>query len=310
MAIAIVVTDRDVSFLQKKIKAQLPQGVDVWVYPNIPDYAKVELAILWKHPPDILKKFPQLRLVSSLGAGVEHILDDFNLPEDISITRIVDTQLTQSMRNYVLMAVLNIHKQFRFYQQNQRHRRWTKPAQVEIPLKIGVLGIGTLGGAIAQTLANLGFSVFGYSQSPKRLDGISCFSPADFPLTRFVRRINLLICLLPRTSTTEGILNYGLFQHMPPSSYLINVARGAHLVEADLLRAIESGIITEAYLDVFQEEPLPPDHPFWDNRKIVVTPHIASITNPENAAAIISENYRRLKAGEALLYEVNREKGY
>lgn len=309
MSIAIIVTDRDVSFLQQKIKGHLPKGIEVWAYPDIPDYTKIEMAVLWKHPAGILKKLPQLKLVSSLGAGVEHILSDADLP-DVPITRIVDDNLTQSMRNYVLMVVLNIQKQFQFYQKNQQRGQWKKPEQIEIPLKIGVLGLGALGGAIAQTLANLGFDVLGYSQSPKKIKGVLCFNATDFSLPEFVSRTNVLICLLPRTSATEGILNYPLFQQFPKSSFLINVARGAHLVETDLLRAVEDGHIATAYLDVFQQEPLPPNHPFWSNPKIVVTPHIASITNQENAAEIIADNYQRLQSGSALLYVVNKEKGY
>lgn len=310
MSIAIIVTDRDVRFLQQKTKNALEGKVEVWAYPEIPDYAKVEMAILWKHPEGILKKMPGLKLISSLGAGVEHILTDPDLPDSIAVTRIVDADLTQSMRNYVLMAILNIQKQFRFYQHNQTNKRWDKPEAIEISLKIGILGLGALGGAIAESLAGLGFEVLGYSQNPKVLKGVKCFSHVDFPLSEFVCKVNLLVCLLPRTPATEGILNYDLFQSLPKSSFLINVARGAHLIETDLLRAIDEGIITEAWLDVFQEEPLLASHPFWTHPGIVVTPHIASITNQENAAMIIADNFLRLKAGSMLLYQVNLKKGY
>jgi len=309
MAILIVATDRDVTPLQNKIHRLLGDKVEVWAYPHIPDPAAVEMVILWKHPTDLLTKLPQLGLISSLGAGVEHILNDPFLPAGIPITRIVDEALTVSMRNYVLMCVLNIHKQFLWYIENQREKRWLKPAQVEIPMRIGVLGLGALGSDIACSLAKLGFTVLGYSQSYKQLDGVSCLNSSQ-PLTKFMKQINALICILPSTPATKGILNYELFQHLPKGSALINVARGIHLVEEDLIRAMQEGYINQAYLDVFQKEPLPQEHPFWTQSGIIITPHIASITNQDNAAAIVAENYRRWKKGDVLRFEVDSKKGY
>ena len=167
--------------------------------------------------------------------------------------------------------------------------RWEKPKQLEIPLRIGMLGLGALGGSIAASLAALGFEVMGYSQSPKHIAGVRCLHAGEATLANFVRQANLLICLLPRTANTEGILNYELFCHLPKGAFLVNVARGAHLEEEGLLRAMEEGYIQEAWLDVFQEEPLPQSHPFWQHPGVVITPHVASITNQENAAKVIAE---------------------
>ncbi len=292
------------------ISARLNGTAPVWIYPDLPDAAAVTMAVLWKHPAGLLATLPKLQLVSSLGAGVEHILSDADLPTPVRITRIVDEALTASMRNYVVMAVLDLHKRGDLLRANQQARRWSKPEPVELPLRIGVLGLGELGGPIARFLAGMGFEVLGYSRRPRRVEGVTCYSAADLPLFDFVRRINTLICLLPRTAATEGILNYQLLAQLPRGSFLINVARGAHLVEADLLRALDEGRIERAWLDVFQTEPLPPSHPFWDRPGVTVTPHVASITNQENAAAIIAENYRRMQQGEALRYEVDREGGY
>ncbi|MCO6475677.1 MAG: glyoxylate/hydroxypyruvate reductase A [Phaeodactylibacter sp.] len=310
MSIVLIVTDRDVKLLQRHIEAELRGATPVWIYPHIPKPEWVEMAVVWKHPPRVLRAFPNLELVSSLGAGVEHILHDATLPAGLRITRIVDESLTTSMRNYVLMAVLNIHKQLRFYQNNQQEGRWEKPAHIELPLRIGMLGLGALGGSIAASLASLGFEALGYSQSPKNISGVRCLHAGEATLAGFVRQVNLLICLLPRTAATEGILNYDLFRHMPKGSFLINVARGAHLEEEGLLKAMQEGYIREAWLDVFKEEPLPKEHPFWQHPGIVITPHAASITNQENAAKIIAENYRRWKEGKELLFEVDRKKGY
>lgn len=310
MSIVLIVTDRNVKPLQRHIEAELRGATPVWIYPHIPKPEWVEVAVVWKHPPNVLKAFPNLGLVSSLGAGVEHILHDATLPPGLRITRIVDESLTTSMRNYLLMAVLNIHKQLLFYRNNQEKARWEKPSQIEIPLRIGILGLGALGGSIAASLASLGFEVSGYSQSPKDIPGVRCLHAGDTTIAGFVRQINLLVCLLPRTADTESILNYKVFRHMPKGSYLINVARGAHLYEKGLLDAIEDGYIREAWLDVFKEEPLPKEHPFWQHPGIVITPHIASITNQEDAAKIIAENYRRWKEGRELLFEVDEKKGY
>ncbi|MCB0549045.1 MAG: glyoxylate/hydroxypyruvate reductase A [Phaeodactylibacter sp.] len=310
MSIALIITDRDVQPLRRSIETELQGATPVWIYPDIPKPEWVEMAVVWKHPPSVLKAFPNLELVSSLGAGVEHILNDATLPLGLRITRIVDDSLTTSMRNYVLMAVLNIHKQLWFYQNNQQKARWEKPAQIEVPLRIGMLGLGALGGNIASSLAGLGFEVLGFSQTPRNIPGVRCLNAKETSLSDFVRQINLLICLLPRTAATEDILNYDLFRQMPQGSFLINVARGAHLDEEGLLKAMKEGYIREAWLDVFREEPLPENHPFWHQPGLVITPHIASITNPENAAKIIAENYRRWKEGKELLFEVDEKKGY
>ena len=311
MAILLAITDRDVRPLRKMIRTHLGEEAGpVWIYPEMPDAEAVTMAVLWKHPEDLLAKLPNLQLVSSLGAGVEHILNDPALPGGLRITRIIDDTLIRSMRNYVVLAVLHIHKQLEVYRANQRAGRWSKPAPVERPLRIGVLGLGTLGRPIARFLAGMGFEVLGYSRSPRRVEGITCYSAADMSLPAFARRINTLICLLPGTPATEGILDGKLFASLPPGSFLINVARGAHLVEGDLLQAMDEGRIEQAWLDVFHAEPLPAAHPFWTRPGITVTPHIASITDQENAAALIAGNYRRMQAGDDLLYEVDREKGY
>jgi len=310
MAILLAVTDRDVTPLQQKIEVLLEGETEVWIYPDIPDKEKVEMAVLWKHPEGLLQQLPELKLVSSLGAGVEHLLSDPGLPDDLRITRIVDEALTSSMRNYVLLTVLSIQRSFRYMLENQRERSWVKPDPVERLLRIGILGMGELGGAIARVLRSLSFEVWGYSRQAKKLKGVHCISAQDMTPADFAEQVNLLVCLLPATAETKGILNRELFSRMPPGSFLINVARGAHLSEPDLVEAIKTGQIKEAYLDVFQEEPLPLNHPFWLYPEIVITPHIASVTNQNNAAAIIAENYRRLKQGEALLYEVSPEKGY
>lgn len=310
MAILIVVTDRDASPLRESLQQLLPPEIPVWVYPEVPDPNKVEMLIVWKQPAGIFQQFPNLKLISSLGAGVEHVLNDPEVPPGVSIVRMVDELLVTSMRDYVLMAILNIQKQLRFFQQNQASSYWQKPEVVNLPIQIGMLGIGALGGHIAQFLAAMGFEVWGYSQSEKSIEGVRCLSGEEVPVTAFASKVNVLVCLLPNTPETANMLNRSLFEAMPRGSHLINVGRGAQLAEEDLLWALDEGIIDSAWLDVFKQEPLPEDHAFWQHPKIVITPHIASVTDFRSAAGVFAENYRRCMAGQSLLYAVDRDMGY
>ncbi|MFM8362831.1 MAG: 2-hydroxyacid dehydrogenase, partial [Haliscomenobacter sp.] len=255
-------------------------------------------------------QFPNLKCIQSFGAGVEHLLNDRDLPDSVPIARIVQNAMTVSMRNYVGMAALSIHKRMDFYREAQIQQQWQQPDPVELPLRIGILGMGVLGSASARLLADMGFYVKGYSQSPREIPNVPCFDARNTPLHDFVRDVNVLVCLLPLTPQTEGVLNYALFRQLPKGSYLINAARGGHLVEEDLLPALHEGLLAGAYLDVFREEPLPTGHPFWAHPGIVITPHSSSVTNADEALETIVENYRRMQAGQPLLYPVERQKGY
>lgn len=309
MAIAVIIPDRDTIILKQHLKLLLPDAT-IWIYPDIPAPEKVTMAVVWKHPPGIFSRFPNLQLISSFGAGVEHLLDDPSLPKGIALTRIVDDTLSRSMRNYVMMAVLNIQRQFRTLQHQQRQELWQVPNPIEIPLRVGILGLGMLGTQIAKGLVYMGIPVSGYSQTAKEVSDIKTYSAEDTSLLDFVRKVNTLVCILPLTTETEGILNMELFRAMPRGSFLVNVGRGAQLVEEDLLQALSDELIREAWLDVFSNEPLPPGHPFWKHPCIVITPHIASVTNQEQAARILADNYRRLHSGQNLFFRVDRESGY
>lgn len=283
--------------------------VPVWVWPEVPVPEQVEMAVVWKHPHQSLYQFPALRLISSMGAGVDHILRDKEMPEHWQVSRIVDEQLTQSMSNYLLAAVLSHQKRLHDYPLLQKQKMWGYSDEPERELHIGVLGMGALGSDIARKLISLGFRVSGYSNSRKNISGLESFAGKE-SLSPFLKEINVLICLLPLTACTKGFLNIHLFKRCRPGTFLINVARGEHLVEEDLLEALEAGYIGRALLDVFQKEPLPQSHPFWSHPSITVTPHIASITKPDAAIPQIVENYRRLRNGEELKNRVNRQKEY
>jgi len=265
---------------------------------------------MWKQPAHVTDDMPNLSLISSLGAVVDHILRDSTLPQHIPVARIVDPGLTVDMRRYLLMAILHFHKNMPRLLHLRNEKKWTMSSGATIPMRIGVMGLGVLGADIAQSAHQLGFDVFGYSNSPRTLDGITCFSEEKGELSAFLANINCLICLLPLTKQTRGVLNRSIFEQLPQGSYLINVGRGEHLVEADLIWALDRGIIKGAFLDVLSKEPPGENHPFWEYTEIIMTPHIASITDQEAAARQIAENYRRMKQGATLLNDVDRQKGY
>jgi glyoxylate/hydroxypyruvate reductase len=308
MSIVIVAPGRDTGKWQEILKNNAPE-IKFCVWPDCDDKVEITCAIAWNHPPGVMAEFPNLKLISSMGAGVDHIMRDASIAPDIRITRIVDDALTISMTNYVIMAVLNYHKQIFKYLNDKQEKAWDQQINPEIDLRPGVMGMGVLGQDVAMKLQQLGFRVFGYSNSRKFIKNITSYAGEE-ELNDFLSQINILICMLPLTSDTRGILNYELFRKMNKGSYLINVARGSHLVEEDLLKAIEEGYIEHAFLDVFNKEPLPKEHPFWSHNKIMITPHIASVTNPYAAVPQVIANYKRMMEGSALSNEIDRDKEY
>lgn len=306
MNLAIISPGKNSDSWIKVLKKYLPE-LEIQIYPEINSPEKVEIAMVWQHPPGILSDFPNLKMVSSMGAGVDHILSDQSIPKELPIVRIVDEKLTWSMTNYVVMGVLNFHRQIARYQKDQNLKIWDM-SDSEIEVKVGVMGVGALGSDVLDKLDQLGFPVFGYGFSEKNDFKYPYFSKDKLEL--FLKEINVLVCLLPLTQDTEDILNANLFEKCNEGTFLINVARGKHLVDQDLIDSLDNGRLSGALLDVFREEPLPKDHPFWEHSKVQFTPHIASVTNPEAAGPQIVENINRLFSGEALKNQVNRKKGY
>lgn len=306
MSIAIISPGRDVRHWVK-IFNKLDPSVDIQVFPEFVDKDSVELAILWQHPIGILNQFPNLKLICSMGAGVDHILKDPEIPLSLPITRIIDPGLTEPMTNYVLMGILNFQRQLFRYQANQKRKVWDM-SNPELDTRVGVMGVGALGGDVLKKLKIIGFEVFGYGNTPKENTPFPYFHGNELPL--FLEKVNLIVCMLPLTPHTENMLNIEFFRKCNKGTYIINVARGNHLVEEDLLTAIDEGFISGAFLDVFRKEPLPIEHPFWNSDKITVTPHIASVTNPNSAIPQIIENYKRIKNHEPLLNQINPILGY
>jgi glyoxylate/hydroxypyruvate reductase A len=293
----------------KHFRSQEP-GLDLRVWPDAGPPEEVLFVASWKHPFGELKKFPHLKCIASLGFGVDHVLRDPDLPAGVPVTRLVDPGMIDAMSAYVVAAVLNHSGLFDLYRQDQARKRW-KARRPRHPqeVRVGIMGLGHLGVDAARKLRSLGFPVSGWSRTVKALEGIGCVV-GDEGLKGFLSRTDILICLLPLTPATEGILNRRTLSQLPAGAYVINAARGEHLVEEDLLAALESGRISGACLDVFRQEPLPESHPFWSHPRVTVTPHVASLTYPKAVAPQIVENYRRVRTGQPPLHVVDVQRGY
>jgi glyoxylate/hydroxypyruvate reductase A len=285
-------------------------GLDLRVWPEVGRAEDVMFALCWQHPLGELKKYPSLKCIASLGFGVDHILRDPDLPPGVPVTRLVDPGMIAAMSEYVLAAVLAYTRQFDLYRQDQAQKKWTAriPKQTR-DVRVGIMGLGHLGSDAAPKLRALGFAVAGWSRTAKQVEGVRSFA-GESDLDPFLAQSDILICLLPLTPATQGILNRRTLSKLPKGAYVINAARGDHLVEEDLLAVLESGRLSGACLDVFREEPLPESHPFWSHPRVTVTPHVASLTFPKAVAPQIVENYRRVRAGQPPLHAVDIRQGY
>lgn len=308
MALLFYSRDDDPEAWRRELVRRVP-GLDFRVWPETGEVAEIDAALVWKPPPGLLRSLPNLRCVLSLAAGVDSLLTDPSLP-DVPLCRLVDPSLTATMSEFVLLQTLKYHRELDVYARQQRSATWRlrlpPPASATT---VGIMGLGVLGTDAARTLRAHGFSVRGWSRALKELEGVACFA-GEAGLGPFLEGTAILVCLLPLTPATQGILDARLFARLPAGARLVNVARGAHLVEADLLAALDQGHLAHASLDVFADEPLPPGHPFWRHPRVDVTPHAASYGQPESAAEAVAENLRRLRDGRPLRHVVDRARGY
>ena len=289
---------------------RLMPELEVRIWPDIGDPATIDYALVWRPEPGLLASLPNLKLILSLGAGVDHILTDPNLPRGVPIVRLVDPYMTDAMSEYVVLQVLRLHRQDLDYRAQQESEIWLELDQKNAAERaVGILGFGELGQDAARKLKGLGFDVALWGRRQRTAEGLLGYAGST-GLSALLVRSEILVCLLPLTAETEGILNASTFAMLPKGAALINAARGGHLVEEDLLAALASGRLSAAVLDVFRDEPLPADHPFWHHPRIVVTPHVAAATHPPTAAPIILDNIRRLEAGRPLLNQVDPARGY
>ena len=308
MALLLIRNDKNYDSWIKALNAEDPE-ITVHTPETVKNPSDIQMAITWKAPHGAFENYPQLKVVGSMGAGVDHLFEDPSLPQDVLLTRIVDEKLSGDMQEFVLAQCLNHIKNLTTYTQLQKDGVWKPKSYRRVAdVSVGILGFGTLGQAVGKKLQKVGFQVSGWSQSEKHVEGIKSYTTDG--LEQFLTSCEILVCLLPLTSATSGILNQSLFKKLPQGAYLINVARGGHLKDQDLIAALDQGILSGAALDVFHTEPLPENHAFWGREEILITPHVASVSSAASVALQVVENYKRLERGEELLHQVSREKRY
>jgi glyoxylate/hydroxypyruvate reductase A len=291
------------------ILAERAPDMPFHIWPELGDPATVRYLIAWDVPENVLGLFPNLELIFAVGAGVDH-LDFSTLPPEIPVVRMVEPGITNGMVEYVTLAVLAAHRHLIDYIASQRQATWS-PIRVVAAnrRRVGVMGFGVLGKAVLRALAPFGFRLSAWSRSGGSLDGVVCYTGRD-ELPRFLSGCDILVCLLPLTPETRGILNARTFSALPAGATVVNASRGGMLVDNDLLTALDSGHLAGAVLDVFDPEPLPADHPFWSHPRILMTPHIATMTQPATAAPVVLEAIRRHQRGEPIDNVIDPRRGY
>lgn len=292
-----------------RVFAERAPDLQFQVWPECGSADDVEYLVAWEPPPDWREMFPNVKVLFSTGAGVDQ-LDLATMPRHIQVARMVEPGIVQGVVEYVVMAVLMLHRALPKYLRQQANGVWRgAPAVAAAECRVGVMGLGVLGQAVLDRLGAFGYQRYGWSRSPKEIEGCETFAGEE-RLDAFLAKCDILICLLPLTEATRGILGARVFSALPRGAALINAGRGAHLDEAALLDALESSQLSQAMLDVTEPEPLPSSHRLWNHPRVIVTPHIAGSTRPESAALVLIDNIRRHQRGEPLLDAIDRSKGY
>lgn len=293
---------------QAALAAELPD-LDVRIDPAVGDPADIRYALAWAPPAGFFARFPNLELVINLGAGVDALMKRDDLVP-VRFARLNDPGMEAMMASYVVFAVTRYARDIHIFERAKRRGEWeyVHPRPL-FEIKVGVLGLGELGAAAAKALANMGFSVTGWSRSPKDIPGVTARTGRE-GLERLLGESEIVVCLVPLTPQTHHLLGARELALMPPGAKLVNVSRGALVDEAALVEALRSGQLAEATLDVFETEPLPEGHPLWALDNVLITPHVASITVPALAARDVAESIRRVRRGLAPLHEVDPRRGY
>lgn len=275
------------------------------------DPAGIDYAVSFRPPPGLLKTLPNLKAVFSLGAGIDGFLLDPEFPKHTPLIRFVDDTLSREMAQFAVLHVLMQHRTVAHFAAAQADGMWRQrmlPRATD-QTRVGILGLGEIGTVCAERLRDLGFAVTGWSRTRKAVPGVTSFAGAD-ELDAFLGACDFLVCVLPLTDDTRHILGASLFAKLPKGAYVINIARGGHLNEADLIAALDSGHLSGATLDVFGVEPLPQDSPIWKHPKIIATPHIAAITSPGAAARAVLAGIAKIERGETPDNIVDMARGY
>jgi glyoxylate/hydroxypyruvate reductase A len=294
---------------------KLIPGLDIRMWPDVGDVKDIKYVLVWKPPEGILSSLPNLEVIFSIGAGVDHVLGQSDLP-DVPLIRFVDPNLTMRMSEYVCLQALMHHRRVREYGELQKQSTWKelRPQPGANEIRIGVMGLGVLGLDAVKKLHMIGYQVAGWSRSQKQIDGIEVFA-GDAGLKPFLTRTDILVCLLPHTPETEGMLNAELISQLShdgplPGPVLINAGRGKIQREADILSALETNKLWAASLDVFEEEPLPETSPLWTHPHVIITPHNASISDDMAVCRYVSNQIAKYEKDEPLENIVDLKQGY
>ncbi len=297
------------------MRRQAPD-LDIRLWPdNMGRLEDITYAVAWLPPANVLKSLPNLKVIFSLGAGVDAILKDPTLPDGVPIARVNEPDLTMRMSEYVVLHVLMHHRQQRRLDENQRNKVWDSfPTHAAPALTVGIMGLGVMGTDSARKLAMMGFKVVGWSRSPKTIPGVECFAGAP-EFDSFLKRTDILVCLLPHTPETTGIINGDVISRLSRrgpfgAPIFINAGRGKHQVESDILAALDSGALHAATLDVFETEPLAKDSPLWSHPKVTITPHVAADSDPDTITAYVLGQIRRHQKGLPVENLIDRQRGY
>jgi glyoxylate/hydroxypyruvate reductase A len=306
MNISICLSDISPEPWVVSLKKELPDAtVSVWK----PGAPLADHAIVWSPPQQFIDEQTNLQTLFNIGAGVDNLLQ-LRLPPTVKIIRLEDAGMAVQMSEYVCHAVIRYFREFNQYETSKQLGKWAyRKTKSRSDFTVGVMGLGTLGTRVVKTLQLFEYPVNGYSRTPKEIEGVNCFS-GEQGLLEFLKNTRVLINLLPLTPETENIMNYDTLSLLQSGGYIINVARGAHLIEADLLKLLKSGHLSGATLDVFRTEPLPAEHPFWQHPKIVITPHSSARTYREESIAQIARKIQSLQQGNSITGIVDLQKGY
>lgn len=311
--LALISATIDMRYLVPAFEAACP-GIGLRIWPDLGDVAGIDAAVCWEPPPRVIATLPNLKLIQSLAAGIDHLVRDPSLPTDIPLCRIVDSQMATGMAAYVAWAVVHGQRHMGAYLAQQRTGEWREqPVQHPPQHRVGIAGFGALGQACARTLLSIGYAVRGWKRSasevPADLAGVTLFH-GDAQLADFLSGCDTLVCLLPLTEATRNRIDARFLAALPRGAHLINVGRGDHVVDADLLTALDCGQLGAATLDAFRIEPLPADHPFWRHPRITLTPHIATRTPAAAIAKQTLANLAAIHAGRAADVAIDRARGY
>lgn len=297
----------DMQPLSRQLAAQRPDWrLRVWPEPG---WEQAELLVGWNCPPGVYQPMHRLRLVHGIASGADNLIAGQDL-RGLPVCRVVDETQARGMVEYVQWGVLHFHRGFDQALRQQQERRWSRPAfKPAASCRVGVMGLGELGGRVALALAAQGYSVSGWSRSPRNYPGIASFA-GEAQRQAFLAGLDVLVCLLPLTQHTRGILGAETFAALPRGAALVHCGRGEHLDPAALAQALTVGQLRGAIVDVFPNEPLPPDDPLWTLPGLWVTPHMATLATPDAIVEQILENAQRLETGQPLLRRVNLARGY